>query len=143
MSALQLLVDMFAKGGLEVTTFSAGDDSENGRLPLIRTVIQPNANIITWVQPGVENPKAWEEHYEKLNNKIRSIRRIRQLINYSSIAVIAAYIAVFNLVTQDLYGWLIRLVISIVGAILLRSLLKLSLRWYIRKQINKYLSFST
>ncbi len=116
MSALQLLVDMFAKGGLEVTTFNAGDDPENGRLPIIRTVIQPNANIITWVQPGVEDPKAWEEHFEKLDNQIRSIRRIRHLLNYSSIAVMTAYIVAFNLVTQDLVNWFIRLAVSIVGA---------------------------
>ena len=137
----QVLVDMFAKGGLEVITYGDGDDSENGRLPLIRTVIQPTANIITWVQPGMKNPKAWEEHYEKLQSQIRSIQRIRYFLNYSSIVVIAAYIAVFNLVTQDLYNWFIRVVVSIVGAILLRYILKLGLRCYIRKQINKYLSF--
>ena len=139
MSAVQDLVDMFARGGLEVTTFGDGDGSDNGRLPLIRTVIQPNANIITWVQPGVENPEAWAAHYEKLQSQIEGIRRIRRLFNYGSIAVISAYVAIFNLVSQELTSWLIRFVVSIVSVILLRLILKLIFRWYIRRQINKYM----
>jgi hypothetical protein len=146
MSSLQDIVDLFSKGGIEVTTFAETLDEQNERLPLIRTVIQPNGSLITWVHPENNDEGALEKHHDQLKTHIQSIKNLRQRLKTAEWAVSAVFVLLLNVLTLewhlDLKMQIIRLLLNATAIFLLRYLLRylftFFFRWYIRRKIQKY-----
>lgn len=141
MNALQALVEMYGKGGLEVTTSA---DAEEGNPPgrlLFRTVIQPNASIMTWVDPEHHDDQAWQRHHEKLQAHVQSIRQLRSQLNSIWVVFSIIYVVLIFAVPapEDLLYAVTKLVVSVVGVYVLRVSLRYIARWYIRRQLRKYL----
>lgn len=79
-----LLKELLKTGGMEIVTpdpFSpAGSDPQIA----IRTVIQPDGDIIMTITPTVfSHPDLWENHMKRVNDLAGSISRIRALFDGS------------------------------------------------------------
>jgi hypothetical protein len=142
MTAVQDLIEMFAKGGIEITTFDGADGEASERPPLLRTVIQPNANVITWTSRGKEYPQAWVRHYEKLHSRIESIRRIRAYLQYSGFLsyFILVPAVIRSALTEQLVPFILSLILALVTPFLLRFFFAYALRIYIRRQMQRFVS---
>jgi hypothetical protein len=138
MSAVQDLVDFYGKGGLEITTYSDVDDTAAKRSHLVRTVVQPDADIISWVHLGTVSEEVWEKHLGELQNKVRSIKRVRWLLKYAGFLFVIVPFTIYNAVTRELTHLIFSLIISILAAFLFRFVIALSLRLYIRRQLEKF-----
>ena len=136
----QELVDLYGKGGLEIVTEYEQDAAAAKQPLLIRTVVQPDADIITWVHPGAESVSLWERHQRKLQSKIRSAQRVRWLLKYAGFILVLVPFTIYNAFTRELIPLIASFLLSITAAFLFRYLIALVLRLYIRHQLDKYLS---
>jgi len=151
MSVMQDIIDLYSKGGIEITTFAAAQDASAGQLPLIRTVIQPNASLITWVHSGEESEKAIERHHDTLQSHLQAIKNLRQRLKTGAWVAAVAAVLFFNAYNFDLdlgWGWqVIRLLLSAGAVVLLRYLFRYLIlfvfRWYFRRKIQQYFSSLT
>lgn len=148
MSALQDIIDLYGKGGIEVTTFAGTEDTSVEQRPLIRTVIQPNASLITWVHPGKESERVLEKHHEALQSHLKSIKSLRQRLRSGGLVAVLASVLSLNAITAEFdVSLVIRLLVSAAAAILLRYLFRYGIfftfRWYIRRKIQKHFSTLT
>lgn len=148
MNSIQNVIDLFSKGGIEVTTFVDSIDVSDEQLPLIRTVIQPNGSLITWVNSESKYEGAVNKHYDQLKTHIQSIRNLRQRLKTGEWAISAVLVLFLNALTL---GWqlevrfqIIRLLLTITTIFLFRYLFRylflLIFRWYIRRKIQKVFS---
>lgn len=79
---INILVKLYAEGGIEICTGeeSTGKiSSDSQQVFMIRTVIQPDADVIMYVSEEVcSRPDIWGQHDEKVRDKVDSIRRLRR-----------------------------------------------------------------
>ncbi len=79
----QLLVE----GGIEVRTLaSESPDSGHGSPSrvLIRTLIQADADIMTYIRPSVlKRPKVYQRHLRDLQVHVDTLRRVRRNVGYA------------------------------------------------------------
>jgi hypothetical protein len=149
MNSIQNVIDLFSKGGIEVTTFVESIDVPDEQLPLIRTVIQPNGSLITWVHSENKYEGSLDKHYDQLKSQIQSIKTLRQRLRTGEWAVAAVFVLFLNAFTL---GWqldvkmqVIRLLLTATAIFLFRYLFRyliiLIFRWYIRRKIQKVFPF--
>jgi hypothetical protein len=78
------IVQLYARGGIEVSTALSvdGDAPQSGRLFAARTVIQPDADVITYVAPQLlDRPDLWRQHLGKIASQRATIGRFRAALN--------------------------------------------------------------
>ena len=138
MGVRQDLLDLFVRGGLEIVTPADGEPAGEGHLS-IRTLVMPDADIITWVQPGVMDEAMWTQHQERLRQKISSIHILRWSLKWGGFIIMTGLFVLFNLWVQQLIPFLISLLVSFVMGYLIRLGFSAALRLYIQRQNDKYL----
>lgn len=78
------LVRLFAEGGIEISTPERGigdGNSTNSNNLLVLTLIQPDADVITYVSgKALSQPETLRRHLRKIEKQIRSIRRFRNIL---------------------------------------------------------------
>ncbi len=92
-----ILKKLYLEGGLTISTpfeLSNGESSENEPRLMIETVIQADADVMTYIpETAIVDPKireaclerTWQAHLKKTEGVIRSIRRSRMLFKGMSI----------------------------------------------------------
>lgn len=92
------------EGGIEVLTpdpVLSGASTEEPAPPLIRTMVQPDADIITYVGPSaLHRPEICDQHLRALQGRLETLRRFRRDVRY---AVIGARVAGGGLLAAS--GW--------------------------------------
>jgi len=80
------LVKFYSEGGIVVCTSSnsSGNDDCDENLPLLaKTVIQPDADVITHLSERIlERPAAWQMHLDEIKGKIDSIYRLKFFLKW-------------------------------------------------------------
>lgn len=77
---------LYIDGGIEICTrHPTVIPAPLGQHPLLaRTVIQPDADIVTYVSEKlVDTPEYWRMHLDNVRNEINSIRRLRLILKWS------------------------------------------------------------
>lgn len=151
MGALQDIIAMYGKGGIEVATYAGTGDPPAEKDLLIRSVIQPNAGLITWVRPGFETGDVVDKHTAQLQNLLQSIKDLRRRLNTLEWLASITLIFLFNACTwdsvADLQEQAVRLLISVIAILLLKYVFKylvfFLIRRYIQRKLLKYFSPST
>jgi len=77
---------LYVEGGIEIRTLSSDEEQsdlpEEARPVLIRTLIQPDADVLMSVdKEAISQPGIWDAHQEKLAQNIKAIRNLRRLFN--------------------------------------------------------------
>ncbi|MDM8523909.1 hypothetical protein QUF80_11120 [Desulfococcaceae bacterium HSG8] len=74
---LEILRMLYSEGGIEICTASGMRDDQEENI-LLRTLIQPDADVITYVsEAAFEHADIRDEHQKKITDIIRSIRTLR------------------------------------------------------------------
>ena len=134
MGILADLSELYAEGGITVCT---PEDSV-----LVRSVIQPDADILTWVSPDVfENISIWETHLGQVRQKFNFAQRIRLAIRYSYYLTPLPGVvgSVMAIIQRDYLPLVFSLGVSLlpfVGRLGLIALLK----FYIQRKIDQFMS---
>jgi len=148
MGILQDIIDLYGKGGIEISTFGGTGEAPAGNDLLIRTVIQPNASLITWVRPGNETEVALERHQEKLQSHLQSIKDLRRGLNAMGwFLTIVSVLLIYGISSNFDVSEAARLIVFAVAAFLFRILFKylvlVLFRRTIRQKLQKYFSSSS
>lgn len=81
------LVKLYSEGAIDICTpcNTIGNDSPENSQPLLaRTIVQPDADIIMYVSEEiVVRPDIWQEHLEKIEDKLGWIRRLRRFLRWT------------------------------------------------------------
>ena len=134
MSTLEDLSELYSQGGITVCT---PEDQI-----LVRSVIQPDADIITWVSPDVlKDPSIWDTHLRQVRAKFNFARRLRMVIRNSwFVTPLPGLIGIVtSLVEKEFVPLLHGLGISLLFFVVRIGLITL-LRFYIRRKINRILA---
>ena len=142
---IRILVKMATKGGVEVCTpippgESPNENAENGEKPRekigLRTVISPDADMMTTVSPDVLNrPELLTAHQEKIMGVMKTLKRFRLLLKsivYSYGSIAGAY-SVFRLNR----GEFVHTAIAVAGSVAIGFLAQSVVRKFIRNKIDK------
>jgi hypothetical protein len=145
MGILQDIIDLYGKGGIEVATFAGIDETTAENDLLIRTVIQPNASLITWVRPGNETEMALERHQVKLQSHLQSIKDLRRRLNAMGwFLTIVSVLVFYGISAKFDVSQAVRLIVVAAAAFLFRVLFKylvlVLFRRIIRQKLRKYFS---
>ena len=132
------LLELYGKGGLEVVTEKESDQAAANRPLFIRTVVQADGDVITWVHPQVKSESLWELHQQKLRDKIQSIQLARGLLRYFGFVIVSVPLLFYNLRVREFIPMIATLLIGLAVAWLIRYLIAFLIRFYIRKKINQY-----
>jgi hypothetical protein len=148
MGALQDIIDLYGKGGIEVVTFAGTTETSSENDLLLRTVIQANANLITWIRPGKDTESSIERHHEKLQSHLKSIKDLRRRLNAAGWFLTIAFVLLFYGISAGFdVSQFVRLLAAAAAAFLFRILFKYLIfnifRRYVRRKLQKYLSPST
>ena len=145
MGILQDIIDLYGKGGIEVSTFAGNGEATAENDLLIRTVIQPNASLITWVRPGNETEMALERHQVKLQSHLQSIKDLRRRLNAMGWFLTIVSVLLFYGISSNFdVSQAVRLIVVAAAAFLFRVLFKylvlVLFRRTIRQKLQKYFS---
>ena len=145
MGILQDIIDLYGKGGIEISTFGGTGEAPAGNDLLIRTVIQPNASLITWVRPGNETEMALERHQVKLQSHLQSIKDLRRRLNAMGWFLTIVSVLLFYGISSNFdVSQAVRLIVVAAAVFLFRVLFKylvlVLFRRIIRQKLRKYFS---
>lgn len=84
MNSIRVIIRLFSEGSIEISTPEKGYGEVNSEAPcdlLVHTLIQPDADVITYVsRRALAHPEILSQHFKKIEQHIRSIRVFRQLL---------------------------------------------------------------
>ena len=134
---INTLVKLYAEGGIEICTGeekTGKSSSDNQQVFMIRTLIQPDADVVMYVSEEVgSRPDIWRQHYEKVRHNVDSTRRLRRNVKriwvLSPVLFLSGYVG-FGL---EQVRWFI--LVSILSLIPL--VLKPAVRYYLQRRIKK------
>ncbi len=130
--ALGRFVDLFALGGLEIRTPEKDE--------AMRTLIQPDGDVIIWVTPqALVDANLRETHFKAVRANASLIRTLRTGLKVSWYTAVLPFLwGAYQAFAGRLREFLISLAIS--GLILaLRAMAGWLLRWYVRRRIDRFL----
>lgn len=109
---------------------------------LLRSVIQPDADILMWVAEDVlKDPSIWETHLSQVQAKFDFVHRLRAVVQGSRflIPLPSLFGGIFSLVKGEVETFLYSLGTSFLLLIVRTGLVAL-FRRYIRRKINQFMS---
>jgi hypothetical protein len=148
MGTLQDIIDLYSKGGIEVATYAGTGVAAAENDLLIRTVIQPNGSLITWIRPGREAESALERHHDKLHSHLQSIKDLRRRLNAVGwFLTIVSLLLFYGISSNFDISQAVRLLVIGAAAVLFRVLFKylvlIVFRRTIRRKLSEFFSPST
>jgi hypothetical protein len=82
------ILELYGTGGIEILTYDGGAGQPPGGSAVIlaRTVIQPDADVISFISSAVlDRPEVWQAHIRRVNGQTASLRRFRGVLRWSGL----------------------------------------------------------
>jgi hypothetical protein len=90
-----MMADLFAGEGWVLETRLPGETAEEGDGPVLRTVIQGDADCVVWASPeALARPDLCRAHLERMAAAATAVRRFRRTVRWSVFG--ARWVAVFS-----------------------------------------------
>lgn len=142
-----MLKKLYAEGGIEICTPSPDEANsclpENLRPVLIRTLIQPDADVLMSVAgDALGQPDIWDAHQEKLARNLEAILSLRRLIRRFWLAIRVMGVLFLILSGYGAYEGQLTLAAFGLGMSMVFFLLRLLPGFFIRQYLKRKANFS-
>ncbi len=121
-------MSLYVGGAVEICT----PGNTSGRELLCRTIIQPDADIITWVTPEVVSQRdALSEHLGRIRAEVRRIRRFRAAFRWSP-ALPLILGAIYGFAHAKMPCWALGFT-SVSLSFLMKAIVRFSMQWSVKR----------
>jgi len=139
--SFRMLICLFSEGGIEVCTPEAdpsGNQSKDQVQYLVRTLIQPDADVITFVsKEAIAKPELICQHLDNIRDKLHSLAKFRKTLARIWVLCPLLVFTGFYQFRFERIGWLAATTVLSFVPLVSRPLLRNYLHHRITKEIGR------
>jgi hypothetical protein len=138
----RMMVDLYAGEGWVLETRSPGETAEETDGPVLRTIIQGDADCVVWASPeALARPDLCRIHLEGMARAVAAVRRFRRTVRWSlfgarwvaaGVAVVSCRAGVMDLLRGQA-PWVLAWILAATPGFFLRHLV----RWGIGRRLGR------
>ncbi len=137
---LATLKELYLEGGIEISTslLTYGqEDQDKDQSLLARTIIQPDADVITYLSEEIEvYPNTWPRHLQDVEHRLRILKYLKSFLKYIKFLSLPSLLwGVKALLKGQATFSAILFLVSLVF-ILTKTLVQIGFKWYLRRQFK-------